>query len=332
MQAMARRFRDKYQIAYSSNGKWPGVSVTRRNEPSARILYYHRINDTNDSFFPAMPTSVFEQQVRFLSRNYRVVSMADLRRHLESGSPGVVVAITFDDGYLDNYENAFPILQRYGLPATIFLTTGCIDSDEPLWFEQMADAFEKTSRESVELEIGTVSRYSLRNAAERLEAHNGTFRLLRALGNTERKRCLAEVLRRLGVASATRKSSMLSWEHVRRMKSQGIDFGGHTVTHPFLSKLTREELSWEVSECKSRIEDELQAPVHHFAYPNGREEDFSEWNKEVIRQAGYQAAVSTIWGLNYRSTDCMELRRGQPWERDPSLFAFKFDWYHLVNN
>jgi len=82
---------------------------------------------------------------------------------------------------------------------------------------------------------------------------------------------------------------------------------------------------------KRRIEVELQGPVGHFAYPNGRDEDFAPWNKEVLRSAGYKAAVTTLWGVNDKSTDRMELRRGGPWEEDEALFAYKMDWYQLVN-
>src|SRR5579872_3059386 len=107
---------------------------------------------------------------------------------------------------------------------------------------------------------------------------------------------------------------MLTWDQVRLMRLHGISFGGHTVNHPFLSRLTHDEGKWEVFECKRRIEDELQVPVDYFAYPNGREDDFSHWNKELLHEAGYRGALTTIWGMNYSSTDPMELRRGQPWE------------------
>jgi peptidoglycan/xylan/chitin deacetylase (PgdA/CDA1 family) len=148
----------------------------------------------------------------------------------------------------------------------------------------------------------------------------------------ERRRRLTALLHELAPADATqRRDMMLTWDQVRHLKKRNIDFGGHTVTHPFLSRLSPDQVTWEVTECKRRIELELQEPVDYFAYPSGRNEDFGSWNKDAIRSAGYRAAVSTIWGSNDRSTDRMELRRGQPWEEDEALFAYKMDWYQLVN-
>ena len=270
--------------------------------------------------------------MRFAAKHYKVVGLGDLLNHLESGEQGDVLAVTFDDGYRDNYENAFPILQRYGLPATIFLTTGCMDSHDPIWFESLAYALSTTSREFVDLEIDLPRRFWTRTQAEKLATQDSVFGLLRGLQDSERRLWLANVLKQLDVHEfGPRRGKMLAWDQVRLMKKQGIDFGGHSVSHPFLSRLTQDQVSWEVSECKRRIEEELQSEVAHFAYPNGREEDFGQWNKALIRSAGYRAAVTTIWGKNYSSTDPMELRRGQPWEESPAVFAYKLDWYQLVN-
>jgi peptidoglycan/xylan/chitin deacetylase (PgdA/CDA1 family) len=303
----------------------------QRREPTGRILYYHRVNDDRDPFFPSMPLAVFEQQMRHIARHYKVVSLAALLEHLANGSSETVLAVTFDDGYRDNYEQAFPILQRYGLPATIFLSTGSVDSRAPLWFEVMAGALKTTAREFLDLELDVPRRFWLRTLEERLRANDELFALLRRMPDEERGRTLEAILRDLAADAAQRRDMMLTWDQVRHLKQRNIDFGGHTVTHPFLSRLTGDRMAWEVTECKRRIEAEIQAPVRHFAYPNGRDEDFGPLAKEAIRAAGYDAAASTIWGLNDRSTDRMELRRGQPWEEDEALFACKMDWYHLVN-
>jgi peptidoglycan/xylan/chitin deacetylase (PgdA/CDA1 family)/CelD/BcsL family acetyltransferase involved in cellulose biosynthesis len=329
--AVMRPLRERYQVSVSSSG--PRISLARRTQPSGRILYYHRVNDDRDPFFPAISTSLFEQEMRHLARHYKVVAMPELLKHLKDGPPETVVAITFDDGYRDNYENAFPILQRYNLPATIFLTTGTMDFDDPIWFEQLADAVKKTPLEVLDLEIDIPRRFFLRTQAERLDANNRIFGVLRDLPDTERKHWLPRILHQLRMADdGERHEKMLTWDQARHMSTSGIDFGGHTVNHPFLSRLTRENACWETSECKRRIEAELQLPVGIFAYPNGREKDLGPWSSEVIRSAGYCAAVTTIWGMNYQSTDSMHLKRGGPWEESQALFAYKLDWYQLVDD
>jgi peptidoglycan/xylan/chitin deacetylase (PgdA/CDA1 family) len=331
--ALVRPLRNRYQVTMTPNGMLPGLSWQKRSRGAARIFYYHRVNDQNDRFFDAISTGHFEIHMRYLARNYRVVSLAEANRHLESGeSTETVVAVTFDDGYRDNFECAYPILQRYGIPATVFLATGTLDSDEPLWFEQLAWAMKNTSLEYLDLEIDIPRRYWLRNTAERLESNGRIFGLLRGFSDTDRRMRVAEILERLGGAGMPdRGGRMLTWDQVRLMNANGIDFGGHTVTHPFLSKVAPEQAAWEVSECKRRIEEETQRPAEYFAYPNGRAEDFSPANKELLRNAGYRGAVTTIWGMNYGSTDRMELRRGGPWENSPEMFALKLDWYQLAN-
>ncbi len=323
--AALRPLRSRYRFG-------PGLSLSRRKEPSARILIYHRVNDDGDPFFPAISTRLFEQTMRHVARNYKVVGLPDLVRHLEDGPAEPVVAITFDDGYRDNCENAWPILQRYHLPATIFLTTGTIDGDDPIWFEQLACAIKKTSMEHLDLELDIPRRFLFRTVADRLDANNQIFGILRDLPDDERKRWLPHILRQLAVKdNGELLGRMLTWSQVRTMNAHGIDFGGHTVTHPFLSRLSRESACWEVSECKRRIETELQCPVESFAYPNGRQKDYEPWGSQIMRSAGYRAAVTTTWGMNYASTDRMHLKRGGPWENTAALFAYKFDWYQFAD-
>lgn len=325
--ALARRVRERYALV--RNGK---LHLEQRTAPRGRILYFHRVNDEHDPFFPAMDTALFDRQMRYLARHYEVVSLAQMLQRLDDRVPGDMLAITFDDGYRDNLENALPILERYGLPATIFLTTAPMDSREPMWFERLAGAFRDTTCDRLDLEIDIPRRYLLRNREERLRANDRVYEQLRQLPNAERVTWLDRVLDQLGRPSlASRQGRMLTWDDVRQMSRRGIDFGGHTVNHPFLSRLSGEGILAEASGCRVRIEEELQKPVRHFAYPSGRASDFGLDNAGLIRAAGYEAAVTTIWGLNDSSTDRMTLRRGGPWEERADLFAAKLDWYQLVN-
>jgi peptidoglycan/xylan/chitin deacetylase (PgdA/CDA1 family) len=328
--SMARPFRERYSVTLSPGARLP--TIRRRTGPTARVVYYHRVNDDNDPFFPATPTAVFEAQMRFLARHYRVVSLGQAVKHLDDGSPANVVAVTFDDGYRDNYEKAFPILQRYGIPATIFLTTDSIDSGEPLWFEQLSLSLKKTTRQRLDLPAGLPGPFPLRNEAERIECNGRIQDFLRRLPDSERRRWMVEILGCLAVVGDyERHHQMLTWEQVRYMNAHGIDFGGHTLSHPFLSRNTDEEAAREISGCKARIQAELQESIAHFAYPNGRDEDVSASARELVRAAGYRAAVTTNWGPNDGQTDRMQLRRGGPWETSTALFAYKFDWYQLTD-
>ncbi len=333
MPLVTRWLRERYQLSRPWNGAGRKRSWGRRREGAARILYYHRVNDEGDGLFDAISPRAFEQQMRYLARYYKVASISEIVRHLDEGeSTEALVGITFDDGYRDNYENALPILQRYGLPATIFLTTGSIDSDEPLWFERLAEAVKKTARDHLDLEIDIPRRFWMRTMAERVASSRQIFLLLRSLENAERNQRLTEILKLLGAEQKSeRRNKMLTWEQARIMQTNRIEFGAHTVSHPFLSRLTPSEAVWEICESKRRIEEELQQPVHDFAYPNGREGDFREADMELLRTAGYRAAMTTIWGMNYRSTDRMQLKRGGPWEAEGALFGCKLDWYQLTN-
>src|SRR5689334_20146088 len=109
MPAVVRRLRRDYRVDRSENGN---LNLRKRDHATARILYYHRVNDDNDPFSPAISTALFEAEMRFLRRCHRVVSLDELMRRLSEGPADPVLAITFDDGYQDNYKNAFPILQR----------------------------------------------------------------------------------------------------------------------------------------------------------------------------------------------------------------------------
>jgi peptidoglycan/xylan/chitin deacetylase (PgdA/CDA1 family) len=330
--ALLRPLRERYRLTVSPSGGWPKLSLDKRKLPGARILYYHRVNNAHDPFFPAISTDLFEAEMRFVSKHYRVVSLAELVERLGGHDTEPVLAITFDDGYRDNYQNAFPILQRYGVPATIFLTTGSMDTGEALWFERLALAVKKTSRTFIDLDLPATSRLWLRTQAERLAANTHMFSALRSIPDSDRRALLKAVIKHLGVRDdAERDRQMLAWDDVRFMSAHHITFGGHTVSHPFLSRLSRDEFRWEVSECKRRVEEEVQRSAAYFAYPNGREEDFGLANKALVREAGYRAAVTTIWGVNTSSTDPFELRRGGPWEETAAAFAYKLDWYELTN-
>jgi peptidoglycan/xylan/chitin deacetylase (PgdA/CDA1 family)/CelD/BcsL family acetyltransferase involved in cellulose biosynthesis len=307
------------------------MGLQRRAMPACQIFVYHRVNDDRDPFFYATPVAEFERQMEYLARNFRMASLDDLA----GGSFPVnghkcCVAVTFDDGYRDNFTYAFPILKKLGIPATVFLATGCIESGEIPWYDQVRLAFKLTMRPRFTLDVVGGPSASLETAFRRVEASERTLAWLRGLDESGRSRGLAQVFCELGVpAGLNLRNTMLRWEDIRLMAKQGIAFGAHTITHPVLAGLPVERLQEEIGGSKRTVEARLQLPVRHFAYPFGKPVDFGPQAKRVVQEAGFQTAATTVFGINGQEDDPFELKRLGLWERDMGLFGLRLDWYRM---
>jgi len=289
---------------------------------NAQILIYHRVNDEQDPYFAAVPTGFFERQMAYLASHFTVLPLDDLVRGLPTGDlPPNAVSVTFDDGYRDNYLNAFPILRRHAIPASIFLTTSAIGSTRPVWHDDVFSAFRETTVASLEPFGPRSIGGSLGTVADRLRVQREVLRDLRAVSDEERAEGVIRIREALRVGPARDVPGlMLSWDDVREMHRAGIRFGSHTATHPILSRVDAARARRELVDSRSAIEEHLGAPVAGFAYPNGTRADFLPETKALLRETGYEYAVSTEGGTNDAQTDLFELRRGTPWEQD--VFAF----------
>lgn len=302
------------------------VGYVRRVKGFA-VLAFHRINDDDDPFMPALPTSVFAARMEHIARHYTVLSVEELVDRVRRGRvPRKALALTFDDGYRDNLTHAAPILARYGLAATIFLTTGCIGTREILWFDRLALALKTTRQTHMRLADGSVLR--LASTADRLEAVQAALGLLKGLPDAERRETLEQLLRDLDDGPRDDpKRLMLSWDEVEVLRGLGFSVGAHTVSHPILARLSPAEAWREINESMLAIERALGTRPRAFAYPNGGAEDVNGLTVRLVGEAGFSCAVTTRRGLNTSSTPLLELRRGGPWERHLPTYALKLARY-----
>jgi peptidoglycan/xylan/chitin deacetylase (PgdA/CDA1 family) len=301
-----------------------------RRSAAFPILTYHRVNDDGDPFFSALPTAVFERQMRHVARNYRVLPLEDLVERLQRGGlPRNTLAITFDDGYRDNLTHAAPILSRLGLPATIFLATGFIGTAEVPWFDRLAHGLKKSTMDAVRTPWG--DELALSGLPARMRAMERTLEHFKRVPDEERHRGLDELLTALGVTDQRIfKNLMLSWDDVHAVRGLGFSIGAHTVNHPILSRVTPQRAWTEILGSRTMIESACGAAPRAFAYPNGGTEDYTETVKRLVREAGFTCAVTTRFGLNTSNTNPWELRRGGPWEHHLPTFALKLAWYRLA--
>lgn len=301
-----------------------------RRSPAFLVLKYHRVNDDGDPFFPALAPTLFERQMALIARTYLVLPVEELVERMTRGSlPRRALAITFDDGYRDNLTHAAPILARYGLPATIFITSGFVGGGEVPWFDRVALTFKATRASEYLTPWGTT--VTLNTPGERLVAVDRMLAYLKNLPDDERRRAVDRLQTGLGDGEQDRlKGWMLSWDDVHALAGLGFSVGAHTVSHPILSRVSRERARAEIEGSRSKIAAASGRTPRAFAYPNGGADDYSEMVSALVREAGFTCAVTTRFGVNTRETPLYELRRGGPWEQELSTFALKLAVYRLT--
>jgi CelD/BcsL family acetyltransferase involved in cellulose biosynthesis/peptidoglycan/xylan/chitin deacetylase (PgdA/CDA1 family) len=328
--AVGRAFASRYELDAERHRLRP------RRVPLCQIFIYHRVNDDFDSFLPSVPVAAFRKQMEFLKKNFPIVSLDEIGHGaFPDNGANYCAALTFDDGYRDNFLSAFPVLKDLGLPATVFLTTGYIEAGELPWYDQVCWGFKLTTRERLSLKDvgGPEGRLDL--PPERLKVMGQTLAWLRGLEETDRLRLTPQVFAALHVPAFLRvPSPMLNWDEIRQMSKQNVTFGAHTVSHPALSRVNGERLEAEISGSRDRIQEELQLPVRHFAYPFGQPRDIGAEARSAVQRAGFATAVTTVWGFNRPGDDLLELKRFSPrfnpWDFDPGRFAMMLDWYRLA--
>ena len=296
-----------------------------------QILLYHRVNDERHPFFGGLPTTAFAAQMEALARWFRVLPLAEIvERAAKDDLPPRALAITFDDGYRDNYENAFPALRRLGLPATVFLTTDFIGTDRKLWHDRLAGTVTRTALRSATcsgLELDFASRIGRRDAFRALAAR---LRSLPEEGKLRELEAIEALLEPPGVGGGDAPSRiMLDWDEVRAMSREGIAFGAHTATHAILTRIPLPEARAEIERSRDAVRANVGCDTTLFAYPNGREGDFNPSIQTLVRDAGFKAAVTTVWGGNTARTDCFALRRQPGSGRDTALFGLRTAWYRM---
>jgi peptidoglycan/xylan/chitin deacetylase (PgdA/CDA1 family) len=286
------------------------IFVRRRfDRGRATLLNYHR--------FPVEHAAGFRRQCEYLSKRCRVIPMIELAAGVRDGSglPPHAVVITVDDGHRDFYTCAYPTLREFGLTAVMYLPTAFLDGAW-LWFDRYHYICDQSPLDRFEcrgMTPLTDASFDLSSRDTRYRAFLEIARQAQWMPAPERDRLGDRLAERLRVSIPERppdEFAPLSWAEVREMARNGVEFGGHTVTHPILQTLpSADSLTKEIAGCKARIEEELQTPVRHFAYPSGKAEKIPVDAKEAVKHARFESAVTTILGQAGPGDDPLWLRR-----------------------
>lgn len=288
-------------------------------------LIFHRVRPTRDELFPEeVDAGQFSAICAWVRNWFTVLPLDEAAERLAAGTlPPRALTLTFDDGYADNREIAAPLLQLYGLPCTFFIATGFLDGGR-MWNDTLIESFRRSRLVQLDLRglHPALESYPLADARQRRVGIDRTIMALKYLEPDERQRLVEAVAQRAEVESPTH--LMMTSAQVKELRGIGMQIGAHTVSHPILRRLPRAAARSEIEASKARLEQLLGEPVSLFAYPNGKPgEDYSPESVELVKQAGFAAAVSTQWGFSTRTTDRFQLRRFTPWDRTRLRFGLR---------
>jgi peptidoglycan/xylan/chitin deacetylase (PgdA/CDA1 family) len=277
------------------------------NPGNLTILNYHRVTDPNDpccdTFKPNISATpeMFDRQLTYIKKNFDIVTTSDIAACIYGNGklPVNPALITFDDGYRDNYTNAYPILKNHGLSALIFITTDFVGRSKPSFWDVAAYAFAHTKMDSAELPLTGRQKWS--NDKQKNAVMMRWVEVLKTVPELEKQRYAGQLPEILGVEAAEEHCGcvFMNWDNVREMAANGIEFGSHTLTHPIMTRIPSEQVTRELVESKRLIEKELGKTVETFAYPNGGHEDFNPEIINGLKDAGYKIAFTLIPGSNF---------------------------------
>ncbi len=300
---------------------WRAYGLARGGGVS--VLMYHRITRRGDPF-PGTDLDDFARQMRWLSRNCRPIAPEEFDSALsQPATARPAVLVTFDDGYRDYHDNAYPVLAELKIPAAVFLATSFMDRGGMIWTDAVAWAANHSRQPHVALPWDRKKVFALSSDSDRARLASACKGFLKDQPDAERQRWQAALFAELKVdaddGSAGRQ--MLTWDEVRATMEH-TRYGGHTHTHPILSQVSVAQAEQEIGTCRDRIRDETGRAPRYFAYPNGRAQDFNEDTRAILIRNGFDLGFSTIEGVHRRGMDRYAIRRQPTGGRTIGDFAW----------
>ena len=278
-------------------------------------LNYHRIGDGSLSLFDRAVWSAdaagFDAHVQFLKTHFDVVTPHDLPDLLRRRR-GRSVLITFDDGYVDQYDTAFPILKRHGVSATFFVPVGFLDHHRVSWWDEIAWMVRTSRKAGVDAGpwIPTPVVYDEPDRESAVESLLRVYKAMPTDSTGAYLDFLAEATGSGRFSGGQDVGPWMTWDMLREMRTAGMVAGAHTVNHPILAQLSPERQWEEISKCGLRFTEELGEPMQYFSYPDGGRSARNDDTRACLRRVGVRYAFSYYGGFRrFDEWDDLDVRR-----------------------
>lgn len=287
------------------------------------VFIFHRVLAEPDPLFPdEADARSFSRILGWIKSWFNVlpldVAVDRLKQHK---LPPRAAVITFDDGYADNRTIALPILQQHGLTATFFIATGFLDGGR-MWNDTVIESLRLCQKDSLDLTPLELGRHDIATASAKRNAIQSIIGKIKYLPIAERVKLSNQIAEIAGTRPPD--NLMMTSAQLIEMRAAGMQIGAHTVSHPILASIAPEQAREEISASKKSLEQLLGEKITLFAYPNGKPGvDYKPEHAALVRELGFDAAVSTAWGAASSSADVYQLPRFTPWDKSRLRFGVR---------
>jgi peptidoglycan/xylan/chitin deacetylase (PgdA/CDA1 family) len=294
----------------ASDSGFLGVLDLLPTKPQLLVLNYHRIGNPEETLYDSQVFSAtaesLEEQVRFLKLHLEIVGLEEAIDIAEKRTPlrHTRVLLTFDDGYRDNYDLAFPILRSHGVQGVFFLPTAFIGTESIPWWDEIANLIQRATTGTIRLPGLPERTFDLLDS-NRQPAIDAALALYKSLPASSGERFLDDLAEQCRMDRCSGKERLFAtWEEIGEMVRGGMAIGSHTHNHKILSRTSEQDQTHELSLSKQILEERLGVSITALAYPVGLQDSFSLITREIARQSQYRIAFSFHGGFN--RGDCME--------------------------
>lgn len=272
------------------------------------FLNYHRVINNYDFINFLRPnddlivtTKIFEEQIKYLSENFNVISINDI--HLKNIKDRKIV-LTFDDGYLDNYINALPILEKYNCPAILYIATSYLDNIEYPWWSKVWEILRNTKNIRVD-----GKKFEIDKNEEKIKLYGYLCKILISQKKKIQHEYIKNIISENNISLSFHKKEFLTTENLKSLGNHKlIEIGCHTHNHENLKNLNENEINYEISKSLNILEKILSKKVRHFSIPYGVKKTFTRETINLISKYNFQTIVTTEHGI-FNKKNCNQIPR-----------------------
>lgn len=299
--------------------------------PGVVILRYHSVQAEPEQFVDTIGSGImhsldeFEEQVKIIAKHFNPVSLDDIGAFLKGDKklPKRAVAITFDDGFEDNYTVAAPVLNKYGVPATFYVLVGAIEDKNYPWYMRLRHAFFKTKKDTWTDKDEVC--HTLNSARYKDVAFNKACQQCCGFTGVQQVDAVDKIEKALGIEPYSGSNNlMLKWDQIAKLRDQGHIIGSHTISHPNMAYVANpENVKKELEASKAALEKKLGGQTRHFSYPSPiMQPHWSKQTRELTSNVGYETAVTCTPGKVLAGDNPLSIKRiWTPFEKS------EFLWY-----